>query len=595
MPADVLLVMRREAPAGVVARIRAADGRRRPRQLCYALKHMAGSVAGAERGYYSISQAAGLLGVSRVSIWRWIRAGQLPIARLGHRTTRIKREDIERLVLERKLASPSGAHGALHVLPWTVGGPSEHVVQFYESDGFLLNGLCDLIALSLHEGDAGIVVATPEHRRVLAARLLADQVDTTRAQLEGRFVSLDAAETLGLFMRDGVPSADAFDAVFAPLLARAGEGGRRVRVFGEMVGLLAEAGNHAAAIRLEALWNELQKRYAFSLFCGYPMAVFDDGSLTEALSEVCAEHSRVMPTESYASLTSAEDRLRTIAVLQQKARALESQVVERQRVEEQLRIALESERAARDAAESALRQRNEFLSIASHELKTPVTALSAYAQLALRRLKRDGQVDQQRVEQALETITGQAGRLTRLLGQLLDVSRLEGGKYTLEPQPTDIRALVQQALAAAELATDQHTFAFIAPAALEALVDPLRLEQVVVNLLDNAVKYSPAGGLIDVVLAQPTPELFELSVRDRGLGIPAEKRGHIFERFYQAHPNAQKGGMGLGLYISQQIVELHGGSIWAEFPTDGGTRFVLRLPVGLERWTSIEPSSVSAA
>jgi excisionase family DNA binding protein len=529
-----------------------------------------------QRGYYSVSEAAALLGVSRISIWRWIRAGRIPMARLGHRTTRIKREDLERLLGERRVGlapQPSA---------WAEVGPSEHVVQFYESDGFLLNGVCELIALSLREGDAGIVVATPEHRAVVAERLLAADVDVRRAQAEDRFFELDAAETLACFMEDGLPSAERFAEVLGPLVVRAAEGGRRVRVSGEMVGLLAAEGNHAAAIRLEELWNDLQTRYPFSLFCGYPIAGFDCEALGEALNGVCATHSRVMPAESYATLGSADDRLRRIALLQQKARSLEVEVAERERIEEQLRVALEAERAARATAERALNVRDEFLSVASHELKTPLTALSAYAQLALRRLKRDGHIDQDRVEQALQTITGQAERLTRLLGQLLDISRLESGHLSLESQPTDVRALVRQVLTAAEASTDQHPFAFEAPLPLEAVVDPLRLEQVLVNLVDNAIKYSPEGGQIEVVLSQPTREVFELSVRDHGLGIPPEKRGQIFERFYQAHANAHKSGMGLGLYITDQIVELHGGRIRAEFPTDGGTRFVVRLPVGAD-------------
>jgi signal transduction histidine kinase len=392
-----------------------------------------------------------------------------------------------------------------------------------------------------------------------------------------------------------MPSADAFNAVLGPLLARVGEGGRRVRVFGEMVGLLAAEGNHAAAIRLEELWNDLQTRYTFSLFCGYPIAVFDNEALGDALNGVCGEHSRVVPAESYTMLAGLDEQLRGIAVLQQKARSLEVEVALRERIEEQLRNALEAERGARAAAEKALNMRDEFLSVASHELKTPLTALSAYAQLALRRIKRQGQIEPDRVEQALQTITGQAERLTRLLGQLLDISRLESGKLSLEPQLTDVRALLEQVLLAAEPSTDQHIFALEAPASLEAMVDPLRLEQVVVNLLDNAVKYSPDGGRIELVVSRPTPELFELSVRDHGLGIPPEKRGHIFERFYQAHANAQRGGMGLGLYITRQIIELHGGSIRAEFPPDGGTRFVVELPIGAEAWSSIESSSASAA
>ncbi len=109
--------------------------------------------------------------------------------------------------------------------------------------------------------------------------------------------------------------------------------------------------------------------------------------------------------------------------------------------------------------------------------------------------------------------------------------------------------------------------------------DPRLLERILQNLVSNAVKYTPAGGAIDVTLSRSGPAAAELSVRDRGVGIPPERRGQIFERFYQAHTNGHRNGWGLGLYISRQIVELHGGEIRAEFPEDGGTRFVVRLPL----------------
>ena len=113
---------------------------------------------------------------------------------------------------------------------------------------------------------------------------------------------------------------------------------------------------------------------------------------------------------------------------------------------------------------------------------------------------------------------------------------------------------------------------------LEADVDALRFEQVVTNLVTNAIKYSPAGGAIEVILRVAGRNI-EFSVRDHGLGVPPEKRERIFERFYQAHGDSHQQGLGLGLYIGRQIVELHGGQIRAEFPDDEGTRFVVTLPL----------------
>jgi PAS domain S-box-containing protein len=234
---------------------------------------------------------------------------------------------------------------------------------------------------------------------------------------------------------------------------------------------------------------------------------------------------------------------------------------------------------ARREVEEALRLRDEFMSIASHELRTPIAALQAQAQLILRRAQRAGQLEPQRVLQAFETMNSQAGRLNRLVNQLLDISRIESGKLELELELADLVSLVKQVVANIHSRSDRHPINLEAPASLEAEIDPLRLEQVVVNLLDNAVKYSPDGGDIHVWLGRTDPGTVALSIRDHGLGIPPDKRGEIFERFYQAHGSGHRSGLGLGLYICRQIVEMHGGSIAAEFPPDGGTRMFVQLPV----------------
>ena len=114
-----------------------------------------------------------------------------------------------------------------------------------------------------------------------------------------------------------------------------------------------------------------------------------------------------------------------------------------------------------------------------------------------------------------------------------------------------------------------------------ARLDPVRYEQVVSNLVDNAIKYSPEGGAIELNLSRSEGESasFNFSITDQGLGIPVEQRSHIFERFYQAHETTLISGMGLGLYICREIIQLHGGEIRAEFPDEGGTRFIVTIPL----------------
>ena len=170
----------------------------------------------------------------------------------------------------------------------------------------------------------------------------------------------------------------------------------------------------------------------------------------------------------------------------------------------------------------------------------------------------------------------QADRLSRLGTQLLDTSRIKAGRLALQPEPTDLAELVRE-VAGATL--QPRTIVVQAPDRLVAEVDPLRLEQVVRNLIDNAIKYSPEDSPIEVSIAQPTADCARIAVRDHGIGVPPEHRASIFEPFYRAHPDGQTSGMGLGLHISRQIVELHGGRIAAEFPSDGGTRLVVTLPL----------------
>ena len=229
-------------------------------------------------------------------------------------------------------------------------------------------------------------------------------------------------------------------------------------------------------------------------------------------------------------------------------------------------------------AQRATRLRDEFLSVAAHELKTPMTTLRGYAQLLGRALLGGEAPTPALLARSVQAIDAQSEKLVTLTEQLLDVSRIEAGKLRLERRSVDLVQLVGGIVAAIQETTDRHVLTFTAPAETALRVDPMRLEQVVSNLVGNAVKYSPQGGPISIVLERREPGGVRLEVRDWGLGIPPERRESLFDRFYQAHGDGYFGGLGLGLYVSKQIVELHGGSIEAEFPNDGGCRFVVTLP-----------------
>ncbi|MHB8576853.1 MAG: ATP-binding protein [Dehalococcoidia bacterium] len=280
-------------------------------------------------GFLSMSQAAALLGVSRMTLWRWAKAGRLPMARLGHRTVRISRADLDQLLVETGSRGPTDGSA----MP---AATYQHAVQFYDRDEFLFDSVSRFLATGLRAGEVAIVVATPTHRAALEDSLRADGLDLSAARAAGRYVALDAAEMLSEFMVAGIPDPTRFDAVIGGLITQAVPN-RRVRIFGEMVALLAEAGEHAAALCLEALWNALQQRQAFSLLCGYPLHDFGGADGGDQLEPVCAAHSHVIPTESYTTVVTEADRLTAIVALQQKAQRLEAEIAERQRAEAQLR------------------------------------------------------------------------------------------------------------------------------------------------------------------------------------------------------------------------------------------------------------------
>jgi signal transduction histidine kinase len=234
-------------------------------------------------------------------------------------------------------------------------------------------------------------------------------------------------------------------------------------------------------------------------------------------------------------------------------------------------------------AQRATRLRDEFLSVAAHELKTPMTTLRGYAQLLGRSLYAGQEPPIALLRRSVESIDVQSEKLVLLTEQLLNVSRIEAGKLRLDEQTVDLVELVRTNVQSIQEATARHTLVFEAPDRCLARVDPVRFEQVVTNMVGNAVKYSPDGGRVEITLAIPDPSRIELVVRDWGLGIPRDRRENLFDRFYQAHGEGHFGGLGLGLYVSRQIVELHGGSIQADFPSSGGSRFIVTLPAARAR------------
>jgi PAS domain S-box-containing protein len=230
---------------------------------------------------------------------------------------------------------------------------------------------------------------------------------------------------------------------------------------------------------------------------------------------------------------------------------------------------------ARHAAEEALRARDQFLGIASHELKTPIASLHLAAQ-ALEHSRRAGKLDNDRLENSLKRMSTATERLTSLVNELLDVTRLTASVTYLSLARTDVGALLRDRVAGFVDAGYGDRIRLRVAAETTATVDAGRLDQVVTNLVDNALKYSSA--VVDVEL-EPVDDGVWITVTDVGIGLDADALQHLFQPFGRAPNAAEIQGMGLGLYIARQIVERHGGWIRASSPGPNlGATFRVWLP-----------------
>jgi PAS domain S-box-containing protein len=223
------------------------------------------------------------------------------------------------------------------------------------------------------------------------------------------------------------------------------------------------------------------------------------------------------------------------------------------------------------------RNKDDFLSLVSHELKTPVTSIKGYAQLLRRRAEREHPPESTTV--AYDVIERQAHKMQELIDVLLDLSRLETGKLALQLEVFDLRALVERVAALVRLTAEEHSIAVDLPAHPVWLRgDERRIEQVVTNLLSNSIRFSPGGGTTRVGMI-PAHDRVKIIVADEGIGISPEAQQHIFERFYRAVDLSESTGMGIGLYITRGIVEQHGGTIEVDSQAGQGATFTVTLPL----------------
>ncbi len=439
---------------------------------------------------------------------------------------------------------------------------ASHIVQFWEDEGFVIDTVTQFLADGLAADEPLVVIAIESRRHAFVRRLEQMGVDVAGARARGQLVMLDAHDCLAVFMEGGLPDWDRCYQLIGKQLrtsAQVGRGGR-VRAYGEMVDVLTRAGNPDAAIMLEQFWNQIGKLHPLMLLCGYDMASFKDARHRDTFERVCQSHTHVVPTERYVALP-RDDQLREVSKLQQRAQALETEIARRKQIEASL--------------VEALRVRDDFLSSASHELRTPLMALTLQVD-SLVKLTRDA--DDARVRERLIGAARQTQRLGKLIDDLLDVSRIHAGKLSITREVMELGAVVREA---AERARDARG-AEAPPVAIETqddvggLWDRGRIDQVVTNLVTNALRYGNGSEVTVVVRA--TAHEAEIVVRDQGIGIAPEDRERIFERFERAVSPANYGGLGLGLWITRQIVTAHGGEIRCDSVLGQGSTFTVTLP-----------------
>ncbi|HEY9225821.1 MAG TPA: ATP-binding protein [Gemmatimonadaceae bacterium] len=454
-----------------------------------------------------------------------------------------------------------------------------HAVQFYETDAYLYRIVAEFAGEGLSNGQPVLIVAGADHAPGFFAAMRRSGIDIERETAAGNLTVVDARETLDMFMSDGVLDEDRFRVALGPLIDRASSlaNGSAIRTYGEMVDLLWRDGKGSAAIQLESMWNELAELHPFVLLCTYNMSAFSDAGHFEPLDQICKAHTEVRPTERFLERTD-EERLIEIALLQQRAHTLETEISRRELLEAKLRELVATAERAKTSAEQANRAKSQFLAVMSHELRTPLNAIGGYAELLDMGVHGDITDEQ---HDALVRIQRSQRHLLGLINQVLNYAKLETGTLRYEiidVSLADAMRMVETLILPQIMAKGLH-YSHVGSGPLLVRADREKLQQIILNLLGNAAKFTDEGGHVGVDCTADESTVF-IRVHDSGIGIPSEKLGSIFEPFVQVDTNytRTRDGIGLGLAISRDLARAMNGNLSVESVLGAGSTFTLALP-----------------
>jgi len=573
----------------------------------------------------------------------------------------------------------------------------QHVVQFYADEGTLIDQIWNFVSPALLAGDPVIIIAGSARLAKLESRLARHRWSGgLPVNARGRYIALDAEQALSQITINGQVNEQRFHDVIGGVVAQAAEyGSSQIKAYGEMVALLCAKQEEEAAIRLERFWNTLIGRHPLSLLCAYPIGAFSSNELGESFRQICDAHTHVRPALNHPLSENDADLQRTIASLQQKTAALESEVARRRKIENALsmreqelsdflenalegmhrvgpdgtilwankaelqllgyardeyigrniadfhvdhglitdvlnrlrqgeilydcparmrckdgsikhvlihsnaqivegefvstrcltrdvtdRVLLEQElnRKLEQLAEVD-RRKDEFLAMLGHELRNPLAPI--LMSLELMRLCDN---DSSLVLRSREMIERQATLMTRLVDDLLDVSRITRGKIALKPEQVTLGHIVERALEIVRPLIDErgHQLALDMPSGPVGFYgDPARLAQALANLLHNAAKYTEPGGRISLK-ARTEDSTLEISIADNGAGLDPALLDRAFDLFVQGEGSLvnARGGLGIGLTLVRTLIQLHGGTVAAHSEGIGrGSEFVVTLPL----------------